>query len=192
MLSPFPHSPWSWPPLCGWASPGHNPFPSFLWTCCGTLVGCSWSCPPVWALQALLMQGCSQPSWQCCGLALGSCHEAGGKGTTSSGQPQFLLCGFTSRCEHAQEPSEVWGMQGAPPHLLGNFLKPDVHHFFVGCQHPITRLPTACRRSRLSKAPVGTDRGCRRMPCSWCMGWEWGLPKDWPQQPLAILEDRLP
>lgn len=131
--------------------------PSFLWTCFGAVLGCDLAagpvpqpghpdCPsslspaevshprglPQGVPQTLLVQGCCWAPQRCCGLALGLGCRAGGKGTASSQQPQFLPCGFTSPCKHAQEPSEVWGMWGPPPTspLKGPYA--NMHHF---CQH---------------------------------------------------------
>lgn len=71
--------------------------------------------------------GCPQvpsgPSWRQ--------GKAGGKGTASSGQPQFLLCGFTSLWERAQEPCEAWGTQAAPPACPLAVSHAIMHHFWV-------------------------------------------------------------
>lgn len=71
--------------------------------------------------------GCPQvpsgPSWRQ--------GKAGEKGTASSGQPQFLLCGFTSLWERAQEPCEAWGTQAAPPACPLAVSHAIMHHFWV-------------------------------------------------------------
>lgn len=159
---------------------------------------------PRGALQTLLVQGCCWALQQCCGLALGSGHRAGGKGTASSQQPQFLLCGFTTLCKRPQEPSEVWGTWGAPP---ASPLKVphanDVHHF---CQHlcggpawgwgPLASQHwaphslwevLALHTSDQDRQGTQDDVLCLGAP-SRCMGWVQGLPKHWPQQQLAMLE----